>query len=82
MCAAKFVDNQWYRAKVEKVTPSGDVSVFYVDYGNKAVISKAKCGALPGSFTTMPGFAKEYRLALCLLPPDVSTCMFISLMSL
>lgn len=34
MCAAKFVDEEWYRAKIEKM--SGDnASVLYVDYGNR-----------------------------------------------
>lgn len=37
MCAAQFSeDNEWYRAKIEKVQ-GPNVSVFYVDYGNKEV---------------------------------------------
>ena len=35
-------------------------------------IPKAKCAALPSSFTGLPGFAKEYGLAFLALPPDVS----------
>jgi len=69
LCAAKYVDNEWYRAKVEKVT-GGDVSVLYVDYGNRATLSKAKCAALPGAFTGLPPYAKEYSLALCALAND------------
>lgn len=71
ICAAKFVDDHWYRAKVEKVTPN-DVSVLYIDYGNRATIPKTKVGALPGSFTSQTPFAKEYNMAFCQLPPDVS----------
>jgi staphylococcal nuclease domain-containing protein 1 len=71
LCAAKYVDNEWYRAKVEKVT-GGDVAVLYVDYGNRATLSKAKCAALPGAFTGLPPYAKEYSLALCALANDVS----------
>ena len=71
MCAAKFVDGEWYRAKVEKVS-GGDVSVLYVDYGNRATIPKTNCGSLPGSFTSQTPFAKEYSLALVKLAPDVS----------
>ena len=72
LCAAKFVDGQWYRAKVEKSSGSGEVSVLYIDYGNRATIPKAKCGALPGNFVSLPAFAHEYTLALCNLCSDVS----------
>ena len=70
MCAAKFFDNQWYRAKVEKVSGK-DCNVLYVDYGNRATISTAKTGSLPASFHSLPPFAKEYALAFVKLPPDV-----------
>ena len=36
LCAAKFVDEEWYRAKIEKMS-GGDASVLYVDYGNRFV---------------------------------------------
>ena len=71
LCAAKFVDGQWYRAKVEKVT-SSEVSVLYIDYGNRANIPKVHCGTLPGAFVSLPAFAHEYLLALCNLCSDVS----------
>jgi staphylococcal nuclease domain-containing protein 1 len=68
LCAAKFAaDDQWYRAKIVKMTPT-DAHVLYVDYGNSAVIAKGKCATLPGAFTALPPFAKEYCLALCQLP--------------
>lgn len=69
ICAAKFVDDQWYRAKVEKVTPS-EVSVLYMDYGNRATIAKTKVGTLPSSFTGLTPFAKEYCIALAKLADD------------
>ncbi len=72
VCAAKFaLDDQWYRAKVEKVT-STDASVLYIDYGNRASVPKAKTASLPSSFSSLPPFAKEYSLALCQLAQDVS----------
>jgi len=71
MCAAKFVDGQWYRAKVEKVTMStGSVSVLYVDYGNRADIPKGQTASLPASFNALQPFAHEYSLALCQLAQD------------
>lgn len=36
LCAAQFVDNQWYRAKIEKVSSTG-VTIYYIDYGNVSV---------------------------------------------
>lgn len=40
LCAAKFTeDNDWYRAKVERVHKA-NVSVSYIDYGNKEVSDK------------------------------------------
>jgi len=69
MCAAKFVDDQWYRAKVEKVTAT-DAQVLYIDYGNRATVPKTKLGSLPGSFHTPSGYAKLYNIALIKLPSD------------
>lgn len=38
VCAARFsMDDQWYRAKVEKVTDLKAVHIFYIDYGNREV---------------------------------------------
>nr|XP_021555113.1 staphylococcal nuclease domain-containing protein 1 isoform X2 [Neomonachus schauinslandi] len=34
-CIAKFVDGEWYRARVEKVESPAKVHVFYIDYGNE-----------------------------------------------
>ena len=66
LCAAKFVDGDWYRAKVEKVNmKEGTASVLYVDYGNRADIPKGQTASLPGAFTAIPHFAHEYSLALC-----------------
>merc|ERR1712012_356350 len=63
LCAAKFVDDQWYRARVEKVGTS-DAQVLYIDYGNRATVPTTKLGSLPSSFHTPAGYAKLYNLAL------------------
>ncbi|KAK2712557.1 staphylococcal nuclease domain-containing protein 1-like [Artemia franciscana] len=69
MCAAKFVDGDWYRARVEKVTGQ-QVHVLYVDFGNREVTTAARCAALPGVYQTPLPFAKEYGLAFVSLPKD------------
>lgn len=69
LCAAKFVDGEWYRAKVEKIA-GGDVSVLYVDYGNRATIPKTKIAALPATLQQARPFASLYSLALVSLPED------------
>merc|ERR1712223_1689118 len=70
LCAAKFVDGMWYRAKVEKTSPRGDVSVLYIDFGNRANIPKVKLGSLPVAFLNLPAFAHQYSMALSNLCRD------------
>lgn len=44
LCAAQFTeDNEWYRAKIERVQGS-NATVLYVDYGNKEVSASAASG--------------------------------------
>lgn len=71
LCAALYVDNQWYRAKVEKVT-SGKVSVRYIDYGNREVTEITKCAALPSGYSAQPQYAHELHLAFVKFSKDVS----------
>nr|QBI71278.1 ebna2 binding protein P100 [Liposcelis bostrychophila] len=70
LCAAKFTDNEWYRARVEKVTKN-EVHIFYVDYGNREVTSAVRCASLPATFTSDKPFAHEFGLAFVKLPKDV-----------
>uniref|UniRef100_A0A1B0GKL7 Staphylococcal nuclease domain-containing protein 1 n=2 Tax=Lutzomyia longipalpis TaxID=7200 RepID=A0A1B0GKL7_LUTLO len=70
LCAAKFTeDNDWYRAKVERIMKS-NVSVTYIDYGNKEVLPTSRLAMLPPAFTMDKPYATEFGLALCQLPPD------------
>lgn len=40
LCAARFtLDDQWYRAKVERVSDGKSAHIFYIDYGNREVRS-------------------------------------------
>nr|QBI71276.1 ebna2 binding protein P100 [Franklinothrips vespiformis] len=70
ICAAKFVDNEWYRAKVEKVEKSGNVSVRYIDYGNRETLPASRCAQLPSAFTSEKDYASEYQLFGVVLPKD------------
>ncbi|XP_076445232.1 staphylococcal nuclease domain-containing protein 1-like isoform X2 [Babylonia areolata] len=71
ICAAKFsVDNQWYRAKVQKVEP-GKAGILFIDFGNKETVPLASLATLPAAFQGLAAQAQEYSLAGITLPPDV-----------
>ena len=38
LCAAKFVDDLWYRAKVESVKGRDQADILYIDFGNVSII--------------------------------------------
>jgi staphylococcal nuclease domain-containing protein 1 len=70
LCAARFTeDNEWYRAKIEKVQ-GNNVSVVYVDYGNKETLPSSRLAHLPPAISSDRPYATEYALALTVLPPD------------
>jgi len=62
ICGARFVDDNWYRAKVEKVSGS-KVSVYYLDFGNREITEPTKCAQLPMGLDKPPFYAKEMKLA-------------------
>uniref|UniRef100_A0A0N5AH97 Staphylococcal nuclease domain-containing protein 1 n=1 Tax=Syphacia muris TaxID=451379 RepID=A0A0N5AH97_9BILA len=70
MCAARFsADQQWYRARVESVRGK-NVSILYVDFGNREIVDITSLCALPSGFASHPSGAHEYKLALITLPKD------------
>ncbi|XP_040327991.1 staphylococcal nuclease domain-containing protein 1 [Herpailurus yagouaroundi] len=71
-CIAKFVDGEWYRARVEKVESPARVHVFYVDYGNREILPSTRLGTLPPAFSTrvLPAQATEYAFAFIQVPQD------------
>ncbi|NWU98989.1 SND1 protein, partial [Upupa epops] len=74
-CIAKFVDGEWYRARVEKVESAARVHIFYIDYGNvSAGVGATRLAALPPAFSTrvLPAQATEYKFAFIQVPQDVS----------
>ncbi|EAA11810.3 staphylococcal nuclease domain-containing protein 1 [Anopheles arabiensis] len=71
MCAAKFSeDNEWYRAKVEKVEKGGNVTILYIDYGNRETVPSTRLAMIPPTFISEKPFAHLYVPALLLLPTD------------
>ncbi|KAL7867516.1 hypothetical protein SRHO_G00089000 [Serrasalmus rhombeus] len=71
-CIAKFADGEWYRARVEKVESPAKVHVFYIDYGNREMVSSVRLAALPPAFSTrnLPPQAIEYTFAFIQVPQD------------
>ncbi|XP_050421861.1 staphylococcal nuclease domain-containing protein 1-like [Adelges cooleyi] len=66
--AAQFKeDQQWYRAKVEKVA-GPNIHILYIDYGNRDVVTANECALLPQSFKNDRPYAREYGFALAKLP--------------
>ncbi|XP_056603535.1 staphylococcal nuclease domain-containing protein 1 [Triplophysa dalaica] len=71
-CIAKFADGEWYRARVEKGDSAAKVHVFYIDYGNREILSSTRLAALPPAFSTrtLPPQASEYAFAYIQVPQD------------
>jgi len=72
LCVARYTaDNEWYRAKVEKILPDHQVSVLFIDYGNRETVKAARCAVLPNvAASSLAPFAKEYILGFVTLPTD------------
>uniref|UniRef100_A0A672IWU6 Staphylococcal nuclease domain-containing protein n=1 Tax=Salarias fasciatus TaxID=181472 RepID=A0A672IWU6_SALFA len=68
----RFVDKEKYRARVEKVESPAKVHVFYIDYGNREVVSSTHLAAMPPAFSTrtLPAQATEYAFAFIQVPQD------------
>ena len=70
--ACKFsLDQQWYRAKVEKKSAPNQYSVFYLDYGNRENVPVSDICQLPSEFSlsSFPPNCHEYILAFVKAPP-------------
>ena len=78
LCVARYsADNEWYRARVEKILPDGEVTVLFIDYGNRENVKGSRCARVPSiPAANAPAFAKEYALACISLPADVSLSLF------
>ncbi|XP_038049256.1 staphylococcal nuclease domain-containing protein 1-like [Patiria miniata] len=70
VCVAKFVDGEWYRARVQKVYNKDKILVFFLDYGNSDVVTAANIGAMPPGYHTQQPQAHHFYLACVMLPKD------------
>ncbi|KAF7998494.1 hypothetical protein HCN44_010902 [Aphidius gifuensis] len=71
LVAAKFTgDDQWYRAKVEKIS-GVNISVLYIDYGNRETLNVTRVAPLPSEYISDKPYAHEYIFAYVDLPKDV-----------
>jgi len=71
ICVAKFsMDDEWYRAKVISCKSSGDVTVLFIDYGNKEATKATSLAQIPAGFESLPAQSQEYALAMVQLSTD------------
>ncbi|CAF2744030.1 unnamed protein product [Rotaria sp. Silwood2] len=71
LAACSTADNEWYRARVEKIEGNNRISVYYIDYGNREVITDLnRLAKLPPGFSQLSGQAHECELAYVRTPPD------------
>ncbi|CAF1056922.1 unnamed protein product [Rotaria sordida] len=70
--AARFTaDNEWYRARVEKIEGNNRISIYFVDYGNREIITDLNhLTTLPPGFSQLNSQAHEYELAYVRASPD------------
>jgi len=69
--SCKFVaDDQWYRARIEKVASAEKIYVLYIDYGNREIVSAAKLAHLPPKYVSFPAQARQYSLGCIRVPED------------
>lgn len=75
LAIAKFTeDDEWYRVRIEKVVGT-NVSVFYIDYGNRETLNVTRVASVPAGFATDKPYATENLLAIVALPKDVSSML-------
>lgn len=67
--AAKFSDGNWYRVKIEKLSPK-KADLLYVDYGNRGECPPNQLQRLPAFCATTPDVAHLVNLAFVKMPKD------------
>ena len=61
-CAARYSDNQWYRAIIKNILPCETVNVFFVDYGDSLDVQLSCVCILRTDFVFLPSQAIAARL--------------------
>ncbi|KAK2706463.1 uncharacterized protein LOC136030231 [Artemia franciscana] len=62
ICAAPYLDKQWYRAIVLETYPDRKILIRYVDYGNKLVLRLSQVRKMARKFTALPAQAVRCKL--------------------
>ncbi|CAK1554163.1 unnamed protein product [Leptosia nina] len=63
ICAARFsLDEQWYRAKIEKLIDDKKAHILFIDYGNREIVTHSRLALLPAGTEVDPPYATEYCL--------------------
>ena len=58
LCGARYsADGEWYRARVEHSPQSGQVSVYFLDYGNSEVVAEADLRQIGSQLLSLPAQA-------------------------
>jgi len=70
LCAGKFtVDNNWYRAYIEKVHPSEPrYEVYFIDFGNREKLPSDRVRPMEAALSAVPAQAKPAGLAYLKVP--------------
>lgn len=61
MAVAALFENYWYRAQILSLQP-GKVTLFYVDYGNQAMVNAEDIRVLPREYQQLPAQAIRFSL--------------------
>jgi hypothetical protein len=65
-CAAQYdVDERWYRAKIVALPGNRMVEVYYVDYGNQALVVWNQIRKLQARFLRIPAQVNIFFLERC-----------------
>lgn len=75
--AGQFVDGSWYRCRVDACDLDRNVTVTYIDYGNKEMVSCSKLRKLRSEWCSLPGqVGGRWTLHMKLWTPDFCRSFF------
>ena len=82
LCAAKYSDDEWYRAKIEKINKDNTVNLLYIDYGNVSIIFWLKTsltflGKVKSKNTKIMSFFSLFHWRGFFYPDTISDLFFV-----